>query len=81
MCTKMPKDIKEERLGWILLIFNKEVKLKDASKICPYGKRSLERWLSNYRNNGEQGLELKSMGPKTNPRKRIFTYTRILSEG
>lgn len=48
-------------------IFNKEVKLKDASKICPYGKRSLERWLSNYKNNGEQGLEPKSTRPKTNP--------------
>ena len=63
----MPKDIKEERLRWVLPIFNKEVKLKDISKICPYGKRSLERWLSNYKKYREQGLEPKSTRPKTNP--------------
>lgn len=63
----MPKDIKEERLRWILPIFNKEVKLKDVSKICPYGKRSLERWLSIYKKYGERGLEPKSTRPKTNP--------------
>lgn len=49
-------------------IFNKEVKLKDASKICPYGKRTLERWLANYKKYGEQGLEPKSTRPKTNPK-------------
>ena len=64
----MPKDIKEERLRWVLPIFNKEVKLKDVSSVCPYGKRSLERWLANYKKYGEQGLEPKSTRPKTNPR-------------
>ncbi len=67
MCTKMPKDIKEERLRWVLPIFNKEVKLKDAAKICKYGKRTLERWLAAYKKYGEQGLEPKSTRPKTNP--------------
>jgi len=28
----MPKTIKEERLRWILPIFNKEIRLKDAAK-------------------------------------------------
>ncbi len=63
----MPKDIKEERLRWVLPIFNKEVKLKDAAKICKYGKRTLERWLAAYKKYGEQGLEPKSTRPKTNP--------------
>lgn len=67
MCTNMPKDIKEERLRWALPIFNKEVKLKDAAKICKYGKRTLERWLAVYKKYGEQGLEPKSTRPKTNP--------------
>ena len=49
-------------------IADKEVKLVDAAKVCPYGKRSLERWLSGYRKRGEQGLELRSTRPKTNPR-------------
>jgi len=64
----MPKDIKEERLRWILPIFSKEVRLKDAAKICKYGKRTLERWLAAYGKYGEQGLEPKSTRPKTNPR-------------
>ncbi len=67
MYTNMPKTIKEERLRWVLPIFNKEVKLKDVVKVCPYGKRTLERWLSNYRKNKEKGLDPKSTRPKTNP--------------
>lgn len=63
----MPKDIKEERLRWVLPIFNREVKLKDAANICKYGKRTLERWLAAYKKYGEQGLEPKSTRPKTNP--------------
>lgn len=63
----MPKTIKQERLRWILPIYNKEIKLVDAAKVCPHSKRSLERWLSVYRKYGEQGLESKSTRPKTNP--------------
>ena len=68
MCTKMSKDIKEERLRWVLPIFHKEVKLVNAAKVCLYGKRSLERWLATYREYGEAGLEPKSTRPKTNAR-------------
>ena len=64
----MPKDIKEERLRWVLPIANNEVKLVDAAKVCPHGKRSLERWLAAYLTRGEAGLEPKSTRPKTNPR-------------
>ncbi len=67
MCIKMPKNIKEERLRWILPIFNKEIKLVDAVKVCPHSKRSLERWLSAYKKHGEVGIEPKSTRPKTNP--------------
>ena len=63
----MPKDIKEERLRWVLPIVNKEVKLVDAAKVCKHGKRSLERWVAAYRERGEQSLEPKSTRPKTNP--------------
>lgn len=67
MCVKMPKNIKEERLRWILPIFNKEIKLVDVVKVCPHSKRSLERWLAAYRKYGEAGLGPKSTRPKTNP--------------
>lgn len=63
----MPKTIKEERLRWILPIFNKQIKLIDVAKVCPHSQRSLERWLSLYRRYGEAGLEPKSTRPKTNP--------------
>ena len=63
----MPKTIKEERLRWILPIYNKEIKIKDAAKVCPHSQRSLERWLAEYRKHGESGLEPKSTKPKTNP--------------
>jgi hypothetical protein len=64
----MPKTIKEERLRWILPISNKEIRLVDAAKVCPYSKRSLERWLALFKKQGESGLEPKSTTPKTNPK-------------
>ena len=63
----MSKDVKEERLRWILPIAKKQVRLVDVAKMCPYGKRTLERWLALYRQHGEAGLEPKSTRPKTNP--------------
>ena len=63
----MSKTIKEERLRWILPIINKEIKLMDVAKICPYSKRSLERWCHVYRKDGEKALTPKTTIPKTNP--------------
>ena len=67
MCVNMPKTIKEERLRWILPIYNKEIKLVDVAKVCSHSQRSLERWLAEYRKGGEIGLESKSTRPKSNP--------------
>ncbi len=64
----MPKTIKEERLRWILPIYNKEVKLVESSKQCPYSKRSLERWLATYMKYGEKGLEPQSTRPRSHPK-------------
>lgn len=58
----------------MLPIYNKEIKLVDAAKVCPYGKRSLERWLSEYRKYGEVGLEPRSTEPK---KYRIETSIRL----
>lgn len=63
----MAKTIKEERLRWVLPIINKEMKLVDIAKVFPYGKRSLERWVSVYKKEGAQALEPKSTQPKTQP--------------
>ena len=64
----MAKTIKEERLRWVLPIIQKEIKLVDAIKVCPYGQRSLERWVASYKQFGHAGLEPKSTQPKTNPK-------------
>jgi len=61
----MAKTIKEERRRWVLPIARGEAKLVDSAKVCPYGKRSLERWLAAYKEHGEAGLEPKSTEPKT----------------
>ncbi len=70
----MATTIKEERLRWVLPIANAEVKLVDTIRVCPYSKRSLERWLASYKKNGEKGLEPKSTEPK---KYRIETKIRL----
>jgi transposase InsO family protein len=63
----MATTIKEERLRWVLPISDGETRLVDVARICPHSKRSLERWLAEYRKYGEAGLEPKSTEPKTQP--------------
>lgn len=63
----MAKTIKEERLRWIKPIAEKRIKLVDVVRVCPYGKRSLERWLAVFKKGGEGALEPKSTEPKTQP--------------
>lgn len=64
MAISMAKTIKEERLRWVLPIAQKEVRLVDVAKVCPYGKRSIERWAAAYRKHGENGLAPRSTEPK-----------------
>lgn len=63
----MATTIKEERLRWVLPIVRDELSLTDVAKVCPYGRRSLERWVAAYRRGGEIALEPKSTRPKTSP--------------
>lgn len=75
----MATTIKEERLRWVKPIVNKEVKLINVASICPYSKRSLERWLSDYRKHGEDGLIPKSTEPKTQEKETsIWIKERII---
>jgi len=63
----MSKTIKEERLRWVMPIIEKEIKFKDLAKVYPYGKRTLERWVANYKKYGDKGLEPGSTKPKSHP--------------
>lgn len=75
----MAKTIKEERLRWVLPIIKKEVRLVDAAKLCPHGKRSLERWVAAYKFGGADALEPKSTEPKTQPEETpIWIKERII---
>jgi transposase InsO family protein len=63
----MPTTIREERLRWVVPIYQKELKLKDVARLCPHSKRSLERWVASYKKYGARGLEPKSTRPKSHP--------------
>ena len=60
----MAETIKEERMRWVLPITNREIRLVDAAKVCPYSKRTLERWVANYKKSGKKALEPRSTEPK-----------------
>src|SRR5882762_9811608 len=68
MSVHMAETIKEERLRWVLPIVEKKVRLIDAAKLCPHGKRSLDRWVAAYKHGDEKALEPRSTRPKTNPK-------------
>lgn len=64
MAICMAKTIKEERIRWVLPIARREIKLVEAVRVCPYSRRSLERWVAIYKRGGEEALEPKSTEPK-----------------
>ena len=75
----MATTIKEERLRWVLPIVKHEMRLVDLAKVCPHGKRSLERWLAAYKVGGESALDPKSTEPKTQPNETpIWIKERII---
>ena len=75
----MAKTIKEERLRWVLPVVKKEMKLVDVAKVCPHGKRSLERWVALHKAGGEEALEPKSTEPKTQPKETpIWIKERVI---
>lgn len=63
----MKTTIEEERWSWIAPIINKEMSYEEVLKLCPHGKRSLERWVAKYRKQGLSGLRVQSTAPKTQP--------------
>ncbi len=67
MSVKMPRNILEERLRWVLPVINREVRLKDIITVCPHSERSVKRWLSVFRKGGAEALKAKSTRPKTQP--------------
>ena len=80
MAIHMSQTIKEERLRWVLPVSKKEVRLKDAAAVCPYGTRTLERWVAAYKKHGESGLEPRSTRPKTHPKETpIYLKEKVIA--
>lgn len=67
MCTKLPNNALEERLRWVLPIIQGDIRLVDVAKVFPGGQRTLERWVRQYREKGEEGLLSQSTRPKSQP--------------
>ncbi len=63
----MAETIQEERWRWIRPIIRKEMRLIDVARVCPYGKRSLERWVAAYRREKKDGLIPRSTKPRSEP--------------
>lgn len=75
----MPKNIQEERYRWVRPIVEKELKYDDVLKTCPYGKRSLERWVALFKKGGIEALTPKSTEPKTQPHETpIWIKERVI---
>ncbi len=76
----MVTTIQEERLRWVIPIVTKEVNLCEVAKVCPHGKRSLERWVAAYRKGGSEALIPRSTRPKTEPGETpIHMKERVIS--
>lgn len=80
MAIAMAKTIKEERLRWVLPIVNGEMRLVDVARVCPHGKRSVERWVAAYKRGGEASLEPKSTEPKTQPKETPISIKERIVE-
>lgn len=64
----MAQNIQEERLRWVLKRTEEGIGWDALMMVCPYSKRSLERWTAAYRRGGFAALAASSTRPKTNPK-------------
>jgi hypothetical protein len=64
----MPNSTQEEKYRWLKPILNKEITIKQMTKLCPFSKRALQYWLASYRRAGLVGLNNRSTRPRSNYR-------------
>jgi transposase InsO family protein len=63
----MPTSTAEERYRWIRPIVDGDISVKSMAKACPFSKRTLQYWLSRYREFGLAGLKNQSRRPRSSP--------------
>lgn len=61
----MSQTIQQERYLWIKPLIQKKLTYDEVLKTCPHSKRSLERWVSLYKQGGVEALQPLSTEPKT----------------
>lgn len=76
----MPKSTKEEKYRWIKPILDKEISIKDMSKVCPFSERALKYWLASFKEHGMKGLENKSTKPKSHPNETLIRIKERIIE-
>jgi len=76
----MPQNIQEERIRWVKMVEDSNLKLKEITQIFPYSGRTLKRWLREYREKGEIGLIPKSTKPKSNPKESTIELKERIIE-
>lgn len=64
----MPKTTEEERLRWIKPILDRDISIKNMTKVCPFSERTLKYWLAHFRRYGKEGLRNESRRPRSNPK-------------
>jgi len=67
MSKTMPNSTKEEKYRWIKPILDKEITIKQMTRVCPFSERTLKYWLSSFRRGGLDELANKSTRPKSHP--------------
>lgn len=67
MSKTMPNSTKEEKYRWIKPILDKEITIKQMTKVCPFSERTLKYWLASFRRSGLDELANKSTRPKSHP--------------
>jgi transposase len=80
MTVKMNTNIQQERYSWIKPILNKKLTYNEVLKTCPHSRRSLERWVSQYKKQGFDGLVSKSTRPKTQPNETPIWMKEMILE-
>ncbi len=76
----MPKSTSEEKYRWIKPILNKEISIKQLTKVCPFSERAIKYWLARYREFGMIGLENKSTRPRSQPNETPIRIKELIVE-
>lgn len=76
----MNTNIQQERYSWIKPILEKKLTYTEVLKTCPHSKRSLERWVSDFKKKGWAGLKPKSTEPKTQKKETSITIKERVIE-